>query len=79
MSRSLAASRARERARERETNQAVSWIVAALAFTVGALALVAAFTEYLRGGRPSWMLTVPAIVFLVVGVVAIARTGRRAR
>jgi|GEM_PF-4147772 len=78
MSRSLAVARARERARARESNQAVSWIVAALAFTVAALALVAMFAEYLRGGTPGLMLTAAAAVFLVIGVVAITR-GKRGR
>lgn len=79
MSRSLASSRSKARARARETNQALSWIVAALAFTVAALALVAVFAEYLRGARITWLLLVPGLVFLAIGIIAAARAGRGRR
>lgn len=79
MSRSLAVSRSKSRAKVRETSQALSRIIAALAFTVAALALTAVLTQYLRGRGISWGLTAPGILFLVVGIAASVRAGRGGR
>ncbi len=79
MSRSLAGSRSKSRAKARETSQAVSRIVAAPAFTIAALALAAVLTQYLRGRGISWGITAPGILFLVVGIAASVRSGRGGR